>query len=50
MSKEITINNAPARLSNQVHTMDCVEIPTDEEKVIIYQVIVTLKFIMKMMI
>ena len=32
MSKEITINNAPARLSNQVHTMDCVEIPTDEEK------------------
>lgn len=49
MSKDITINNQSAKLTDVVRTGDSVFIPTPEEKVIIYLVIVTHRFFMKMM-
>ena len=48
MSKDITINNQSAKLTDVVRTGDSVFIPTGK-KVIIYLVIVTHRFIMKMM-
>lgn len=50
MSKEIKINEQQAKLTDKVVTGDEVIVPTPEEKVIIYLVIVTHKSIMKMMI
>lgn len=50
MSKDITINKETSRLSDKVNSGDEVFIPTPEEKVITYQVIVTHKFTMKTMI
>lgn len=50
MSKDITINNHPAKLTDKVLTGDDIYIPTPVEKVITYLVIVTHKLVMKMMI
>ena len=41
MSKDITINQQPSKLTDKVVTNDVVYIPIPEEKVIIYQVIRT---------
>lgn len=51
MSKDITINNHPAKLTDKVVIGDDIYIPTPvEKKVITYLVIVTHKLVMKMMI
>ncbi len=50
MSKDITINDKPARLMDKVHTGDDVFVPTTDEKVIMFQVIVMHKLNTKTMI
>ncbi len=50
MSKDITINDKPARLMDKVHTGDDVFVPTIDEKVIMFQVIVMHKLNTKVMI
>lgn len=50
MSKDITINDKPARLMDKVYTGDDVFVPTIDEKVIMFQVIVMHKLNTKTMI